>query len=458
MLLSSVFDAFLARRPLCVMARGVLEHLLEPGHLDALFARTAERGYQKELLFSALVDLFSDVVLRVEPSVHAAFQRRQKDLGVSAAALYKKLNGVEPAVSAAVVRDSAERGQAVVASLGAAHEPWLRGYRCRVLDGNHLGATEHRLEELRATWAAPLPGRVLVVLDPQWMLATHAFLIPDGHASERTALDEVASVVEPRDVWIADRNFCTVGFLFGIARRLGSFAIRQHGCLKGTLIGQRRRIGRVPSGVAYEQAIQLTDAETGEARTWRRVTVELEAATRGGDRELHILTNLPAGAADAAAVCELYRKRWTLETVFQEITTTLDCEVPSLGYPRAALFAFCLALMAYNAVSVMKAALRAAHGAARVNDEVSGYYIALEIRQAYDGMSVVIAPGEWERFGAATAAQMATWLRATAGTIDLARYRKHPRGPKKPPPKKSTYKNGGHVSTEKLLRNRARSR
>jgi hypothetical protein len=49
-------------------------------------------------------------------------------------------------------------------------------------------------------------------------------------------------------------------------------------------------------------------------------------------------------------------------------------------------------------------------------------------------------------------------LRATAARIDLKRYRKHKRGPKKPPPKKSAYRNGGHVSTEKLLRERKRPR
>lgn len=454
MLLASIFEPFLAKRPLCVMARGVLQHLLDPARIDQVFTETAQRGYQKELLFSTLTDLFSEVVLRVEPSVHAAYQRRERELGVSAAAVYKKLNGIEPVVSAALVRDSAQRAQAVIAALKAAHPPWLRGYRCRVVDGNHLGATEHRLEELRTTWAAPLPGRALVVLDPRGMLATHVFLTPDGHASERTLLDDVLQVVEARDVWIADRNFCTLGFLFGIARRLGFFVIRQHGCLKGTLLGERKRCGRTHTGVVFEQQIQLTDSETGEVKTGRRITVELKTPTRDGDRELHILTNLPADEVTACTACELYRKRWTLETVFHEITTTLDCEVPSLGYPPAALFAFCLALVAYNAVSVLKATLRTTHGAKTVTNEVSGYYIALEIRQAHDGMSVVIAEEQWQVFGTATAEEMARWLRSVAAGIDLRRYRKHPRGPKKPPPKKSNYKNGGHVSTEKLLRER----
>jgi hypothetical protein len=284
MLLSNTFGPFLAQRPLCVMARGALEHLLDPAHLDALFERTADRGYQKELLFSALVDLFSDVVLRVEPSVHAAYQRRADDLGVSAAALYQKLSGVELGVSAALVGDSAGRARAVIAALGAAHDPWPPGYRCRVVDGNHPGATDHRLKELRTTRAAPLPGRALVVPGPRWMPATDVFLTPDGHAQERGLLGEVVQVVEPRDVWIAGRNFCTLGFLFGIARRLGFFVIRRHGSLKGELLGAPKRCGRAHTGVVSERKIRLTDPETGRSRVWRRVTVALKAPTRDGDR------------------------------------------------------------------------------------------------------------------------------------------------------------------------------
>jgi len=290
------------------------------------------------------------------------------------------------------------------------------------------------------------------------MLATDVFLTPDGHAQERSLLGEVARVVEPRDVWIADRNFCTLGFLFGIARRLGFFVIRQHGSLKGELIGLPKRRGRVHTGAVSEQKIRLTDPETGRSRVWRRVTVALKTPTRDGDRELHLLTSLPAATASAATVCDLYRRRWTLETVFQEITTALACETPSLGYPRAALFGFCLALLAYNAVSVLKAALRAAHGATTVTDEVSGYYIGLEVRRAYDGLRVAVPAAAWAGFGRATADEMAGWLRAVAAGADPRRYRKHPRGPKKPPPAKAAYQNGGHVSTERLLRQRRQPR
>ena len=88
----------------------------------------------------------------------------------------------------------------------------------------------------------------------------------------------------------------------------------------------------------------------------------LDKPTRDGDGEIHILTNLPKKAARAKTVADLYRKRWTIETAFQELEATLDGEINTLGYPKAALFAFCVALVSYNLMSVIKAALRAVHG------------------------------------------------------------------------------------------------
>ena len=172
MLLDTIFAPFVKERPICVMARAVLERLLDAQRIDDLFARTAERQYTRELLFSSLVQLMSEVVLGVHPTVHAAYQANQATIGVSTTALYNKLDRVETGVSAALVHDSAALAEPVVKALGASHPRWIPGYQIKVLDGNHLSATEHRLKELRGTWAAPLPGQALVVLDQQRMLIT----------------------------------------------------------------------------------------------------------------------------------------------------------------------------------------------------------------------------------------------------------------------------------------------
>ncbi len=448
-----VFQPFVEQRPIAVMARGVLENLLNPETIDELFERTAQVQYTRDLMFSSVVDLMGQVVLGVQPSVHAAYQAQAEKLGVSDQAVYDKLNRVELGVSAELVRDSARQAAPVIAALHAKLPPLLKGYRTKILDGNHLSATEHRIEELRTTWAAPLPGKILVVLDQELMLASDVFLCEDGHAQERSLLGEVLSSVGRDELWLADRNFCTIGFMIGIAAKRSKFVIRQHGQLKGELVGTRQAKGKTDTGKVYEQKLRITDAN-GKTLTLRRITIKLKKATRDGDTEIHLLTNLSAREASAAKVAKTYSKRWTIETMFQELTETLTCEVNTLGYPKAALFGFCLALMAYHAVSVIKAALRAVHGQETVEQKISGYYLSLEISQTYDGMMIAIPARHWKQFRTLTPAALARVLKKLAANISLRRYRKHSRGPKKPPPKKSKYKKGGHVSTARLLATR----
>src|SRR3954464_8740922 len=163
MLLDSVFQPFLQQRPICVMARAVLQRLLDPQHIDAVFAEAAQHQYTHALLFSPLVELMSQVVLGIQPSVHAAYRSLQERIPVSDQAVYDKLRHVELGVAQALVHDAADRVVPVLRALRAPLPSWLPGYRVKILDGNHLEATEHRLPELRTTWAAPLPGKGLVV-------------------------------------------------------------------------------------------------------------------------------------------------------------------------------------------------------------------------------------------------------------------------------------------------------
>lgn len=450
-MIPAAFEPFLEEAPLCVMTRLVLEGLFDPARLDALFRHTAQRQYQKELLFSQVVELMCAVVLRVHPSVLAAYKKRQHVLSVSDQAIYDKLQCMELGVSAALVADSATQVAPELEALGGRLPPWVAGYRTRILDGNHLSKTERRLKELRHTWAAALPGKVLAVYDQELDLVTQVFLTPDGHAQERSLLDDVLTGVRARDLWIADRNFCTLKFLFGIAAAEAAFALRQHGQLTGRLLGQRRSRGRTATGKVYEQPLELE--HNSQTRTLRRITLVLDQSTTDGDTEIHILTNLSAKEASAAQVAELYRKRWTIEGRFYEVTQTLNCEPNTLGYPKAALFAFCLALVTSNAVALLKAALRSEHDEQKVA-EMSSYYMALEVQETYRGMMIALPPSAWECFRGLPVVDLAAVLRQVARRVRPANYTKAKRGPKKKPPEKGKYQNGGHVSTHKLLEKR----
>jgi hypothetical protein len=450
MLLSLILDRFAKRAPISVMVRAALEYALAPDALDALFRNTAEQQYEKTLLFSSVVDLMGLVVARVQPSLNAAYQAVSDTLPISLTSVYNKINGTEPSVSAALVAHSATRLRPVLDAMASGLEPWLPGYRVRVLDGNHLTSTERRLDVLRECSAGPLPGQALVVLEPDVMLATHMLPCEDAHAQERSLIPDVLALVEAGDCWVADRNFCTFALLNGVAKRQAFFAIRQHAKLRIISSGTLRRRGRTETGEVFEQKVTL-EGEDGTRLEARRILVRLDVPTRDGETELAVVANVPASDASAVAIAKLYRKRWTLETMFFELTQMLDGELSTLGYPRAALLGFGIALVSYNLLSVARSALRAAFGAEKVDEEVSSYYIANEARVMSEGLDVATDPKDWISFQTMSAESLAEELIKLARNVRLSAFKRHKRGQKKPVPKRTKHTDTPHVSTARLL-------
>ena len=453
MLLDQVFAKFVAKSPVSVMARATLEYALQPKFLDDLFEQHAEEQYTRTLLFSTVVDLLSMVTCSIHSSVRAAYRASPEDIAVSLTSVYNKLNGMETNLSAELLRAVFRQLQPVQRQLGGTLPELIPGYPMRILDGNHLAATEHRLGETRDNSAAPLPGQALVVLDPSLMLIRDVFPCEDGHAQERSLLDTVLQTVQERDVWMADRNFCVLSFLLGIARKCAYFIIREHKGLTWKSAGNPRSCGRIASGRVFEQRVSVLNEE-GKRWFLRRVVLQLDEPTRDGETELALLTNLPPEAADARRVAEVYRKRWTIETAFQELTQALCCEVKALCYPRAALFTFCVALVAYNVLSVVKGALRGEYGTEKVQEEFSDYLMADDIARVREGMMIAIEEEQWAVFGTVTVEELVEVLRQLARNVRLSKYKKCKRGPKKPPDKRKYNKKHPHVATSKLLAGR----
>ncbi len=452
-MLSPVFKPFVEKSPISVMARGLLERILNPDQLDNWFNSTANNQYTKDLLFSTVFDLISQVVQGSQRSIHAAFQASIEDIGVSVTSIYNKLNGIEPGTSAELVRFASGQVEPIIQKLLGKQRSPLPGKRIKLLDGNCIEKSHHRIKELRSIAAGPLPGKSLVVYDPMLHLPIDVFPCEDGHAQERSLLKTVLETIVADDVWIADRNFCVVDFTCSIDERNAWFIIREHGNYPCDLIGKEEYIGKIETGTVYEQPIIVRD-ESGKEHTFRRIRVKLKTETRDGDTEIFIITNLSKNAANAELVAQLYRDRWTIETAFQRLEQYLNSEINTLGYPRAALFGFCVALVAYMAMSVVKAALGSVHGVDFIEQNVSGYYVANEIEGVYQGMMIVVGSEHWIIFRNMPMADLVRLLKKLAGKIKLSKYKKHTRGPKKPQPKRIAMKNKPHVSTARILAER----
>ena len=184
-MLNEAFNLFAKATPATVMIRGVLENILSEKRLNALFNDVATVQYTRDLTFASVVRLMSQVVMRIRPSVNAAYRQQANELLVTAKCVYNKLGGVEPRVSRELIRRTARELEVVLRTLGGELPSRLPGYRLRILDGNHLAGTDRRLKQLRGFAGAALPGQALAVLDPALKMVVDLFPWEDAHTQER---------------------------------------------------------------------------------------------------------------------------------------------------------------------------------------------------------------------------------------------------------------------------------
>jgi hypothetical protein len=444
MIFDPLLEPFLRHRPAAVMTRAALEYAFAGDDLDDLFRRVATTQYEHRLTFSSVVGLLAAVVTRRYASVHAAYRADPAALAASLASVYDKLNHTDPGVAEALVPHTAGRLRSVLEAWPTEAQP-IAGLRLKVVDGNYLAGTDHRLAVLRGHGAAALPGMALVVRDHATGLLTELIADPDAYTNERGRIDRLLERVRPGEVWVGDRNFCVQSLFAGIAARGSYFVIRHHAQTGVAPEGALRPAGETETGRVFEQPVAVGGT------TYRLVVIRLAHPTRDGETEIRLLTNLSAEQATAVAIAETYRLRWTLEASFLEVTRSVHCELATLGYPRAAILCFALALCACNAFRVVTQAVQVAHGSDHPGEEVSSYYVANEAAAAFDGLEVVIPATVWGPLRAMSGAVFAAWLVIVAGRAEWRKYRKTTRGPKKPVTKTPAGRRAAHRSTHRLL-------
>lgn len=458
-MLSTVFEQFVEESPISVMARVLMERIFIPERLDNIFEAHATVQYQQDLLFSSQVDLMSLVVCGIHKSVHAAYRAKAIEKIVSTTALYNKLSGIELSVSQALLRETASDLMYLVEAMGGEQPNLLPGYKLKFVDGTCLAATDHRLDAIRAYAAKALPGKAIAILDQTSKLVTDIFLVEDGHAQERAQFDQILSQVKPQELWCGDRNFCTAKFLYTIILKEAFFVIRQHGSLGFTELSELEYLGKTETGKVFEQKIEIS--YEGEILQLRRVLVKLNVPTRDSEWEIAIFTNLASSDASAVEVAELYRNRWKIETLFQTVTQNFHGEIHTLAYPKAALFSFSMALVAYNILATLRGALGSVHGVNKIEVGLSDFYLVDEIQGIYRGMMIAIPPPQWEVFGTYSLDQIAELLQRLADGVNLKRFLKATRGKKKKRESLIVNSNHRHVSTARLLeahqKNKSRS-
>jgi hypothetical protein len=444
MALSRAFAAFVQGAPCTVLTRLVAERIVDDQLLSTLFQEHAVTQYDRQITITHLVEVMLDVACGTAPSVRAGFLRREEEMAASLTAFYGKLDRTDPELGMALLAQVAGQLQPLIKQLGRFGQEPLAGIPSYILDGNMLAGTDHRLKPLRKTRAAALPGKSLVLYECASGLVTQTVLWEDAYSQERALLPELK--IPSNGHLMADRNFCVFWFLQAIEQADSYFTIRHHKQFVLPEAVTERRIGRCDTGTVYELSWEVT--EEGQMSVWRAIRVELDEPTRDGDHEITLITNLPAHF-DARSIAAAYRQRWTIEGHFQRLTEHLHCEIPSLGQPRAALFAFAVSLVAGNLLAVVIAALGATHGQKLV-ENLSYYYLVQEIAGNYNGMLLALPARRWTFARRLSLPEFARLLKTIAAHANVALLSKARRGPKK---KRRTPNctNIRHLSTKRIL-------
>jgi IS4 transposase len=456
MLLRGAVEKFKKKSPLTVMAHLALSRALEEKWVNDVFEEHSKTQYTRELLFSTTVEIMSLVSLGLSPSIHAAAKSLGDELTVSLESLYNKIKGVDTEVVRALVAGSAERFIPVMQELEPKRDRTVKGLQLRIVDGNHLPASQKRLKVLRGFRGAALPGQALVVYDPDLELITDTLLWEDAHTQERLIMQFLLPRAMQGQLWLADRNFCCAPILLGFIERGAYFLVREHAANPNPKEESKlQRIGNVETGVVYEQMVSITDKE-GVVHKLRRIEIHLEGPTEDGDMVIRLLTNVPKAQMSALELAQLYRRRWRIEAMFQRLESVLESEISTLGHPRAALFAFGVAALAYNVLSVILTAVRAQHADTleKSKIELSIFYIALQIRANYAGMMIATDVEDWTPYESLSTKRFAAALLDLASNANPRYLRSYPRKPKTVGKRGYVSKAQAqrHVSTARVLR------
>ena len=428
MIFGAMFDRFARERPMAVLAMMTVRNIFSDRQIDQIFEQASNSQYTRELRFSLCAKLLGDVALCGASSVNAVYKKYEQSIPVSASAVYQKLQGVEPQVCQSMVAITAAKAAALIGQLSAQRPQPIEGYRLRIVDGNYLAKTQRRIKELRQSSVSALPGMSLALYDYATELIEHLVLSEDGHTNERALMLHMGELLQENDLLMADSLYCTMVMFDTVASKKAKFLIRHHGGLRLREAGALKHgKGRCKTGEVTFQKITTTDG-----KHYTVITIHRDRPTKKGQYEVRLLTNLKVTARLATQLAELYLKRWKIEESFRQLTEYLSCEIKTLGYPKAALLAFSLAVIAYNCLRCLKAALAAHFGQDEVDNKLSMYYVADELKQSLDGVQVAIDEDVWKQFETMNVAELTGCMSDVVKHVYFPRYKKSPKAYKKP--------------------------
>lgn len=459
-------DAFarelMRRSPLGSAVLEICDFVFAEQLLSSIWDRHRGRCYEDQaeegLKFQDMLRMMRDALIRHGGSAHRLYLELESrgTPPVDESNFYRKLANTPVPLSRALLRECTQRLKALLPSPGVTLPACFNEFEVIVGDGKTIKNVAKRLAPTRGFVGKLVGAKALVALNLRSGLAIAMSDSLDGMSNEvplvPLLMPQLYEVVgERRILSVWDRQFDDPRTLSRLSEREGdAFLVRM----------KRTKISFVA-----ESAVESRDAqgrrvldEFGElgqgnrAMKVRRITLFRDG--RAGEEDVVLLTNLmDRQAYGAAELLELYRHRWSIEQVFQQVTETFSLSHLIGGKPKAVLLQFAYCLLLYNLMQVVRAYV--AEDGKVLTSVVSMYYLFDDVRTELSAWAYH-TNGTWSRMHRDTGAvrgQLRALLRGSWNPIKYTKAQdKKPRSKAKP----TRWLHGGNTSVQRALEGRAR--
>ena len=454
----------LNRLPLAQASMRVAGYALDPAGLADVYKAHRGSCYESILTFEGLVRLVLDALAVYGGSGNQAFNAASArgDLPVAKANVYGKLGRISEGLSMALL----EHGSARLSELFPVDRPAmqcptsLRDWKIVAFDGKKIKNATKRLKPLRKVPGKLLGGKLLVLMDVETGLVLCMNADPDGERNDvplvPAAVEQLRRRVSEPVFWMGDRQFGNLEIPQLLSAKEGdSFLLRCPKTLK--LQPDPKRKQNEFQDDDHRTVVQewgwIGAPHDPRRRYVRRITLE-----RAKDPVILITDLLDDDKVPGQHLLDIYRQRWGIERVFQQVTEVFNLQTLIGSSPQAMIFQASLCFMLYNIVQVVRAYL--AEDGEQPIERVSSEKLFWAVRDELaawsrlgDARTMADALG-LEPALSAVPANMIRWLRSTVHQRWTEQYLKAPPKRKKSPPEpapKVPKGHGGHTSTYRVL-------
>jgi hypothetical protein len=385
----------LQRLPLADATLHLLRYVCNDTFLSQCYEKHRGQCYEDLLAFPALVEILFEALLVHHGSARQALLHATKRdaLPTCPEAFYGKLRRMPLPLSVAFLTEASQRLNDLLPVQDNPLPLSLQDYQVRIIDGKK---TKHIAKKLKLTrdQAGQLFGsKLLVAYDPATRLIQTLAADPDGETNDAPLVPDLLAQLQlhptsrPK-INVADAQFCDLVQMTLYGHHGDHFVLRYHPKLHFHVDSSFARRAFVDAkGRPLIEEYGWLGAPTDKRRRFVRVVTW----TRTDHKNMTVVTDLTHArpgqattepeAIAAADLIDLYLIRWTIETVFQEVTELFGLRKLIGSTPEATAFQAAFCMVVYNAIMVVKSYVAAVQPKPMNVDDVSSQMVFESLRR-----------------------------------------------------------------------------